>query len=151
MYENNAIAPIPANETKEATNARMLIADINARLVKALYIAENILTDIRGPVVHESDLDGGTATMIDELLINREIAERICDCLGAISGNLGGKELMKTNQVSRLILNMTTKGATRDELARAIRYSKAVMDAENSYEENEIDDLVRKYMEETGE
>ena len=58
---------------------------------------------------------------------------------------------MKTNQVSRLILNMTTKGATRDELARAIRYSKAVMDAENSYEENEIDDLIRKYMEETGE
>jgi len=53
---------------------------------------------------------------------------------------------MKTNQVSRLILNMTIRGATHEELARAISYSEAVMDAENSYEENEIKDLIRKYM-----
>jgi len=91
MYENNAMAPIPVNETKEATNARMLIAGINERLIKALYMAENILSDIRGPIAHESDLDAGAATMMDGLMINREIAERICDCLRVIGEDLGVK------------------------------------------------------------
>ena len=91
MYENNAMASIPANETKEATNARMLIAGITERLNKALYMAENILSDIRGPIPHDTDLDAGASSMLDGLMINREIAERICDCLGAISENLGVK------------------------------------------------------------
>lgn len=91
MYENNTMAPITANEVREATNARMLIAGTNERLIKAFYMAENILSDIRGPVPHESDLDAGAATMMDSLMINREIAERICDCLGVISEDLGVK------------------------------------------------------------
>lgn len=54
--------------------------------------------------------------------------------------------------VSNLITDMTIKGASSDELARAVRHSMVVIDAEKhklnykqSYIDNDIDDLKRRY------
>ena len=54
--------------------------------------------------------------------------------------------------VSNLITDMTLKGATEDELARAVRHSMVVIDAEKhkldykqSYSDNRIDELNRTY------
>ena len=54
--------------------------------------------------------------------------------------------------VSNLITDMTLKGATSDEIARAVRHSMVVIDAEKhkldwkrSYEENNISELKRRY------
>lgn len=54
--------------------------------------------------------------------------------------------------VSNLITDMTLKGATEDELAAAVRHSMVVIDApkhkldyKQSYEDNHIEDLKKKY------
>lgn len=59
---------------------------------------------------------------------------------------------MKMGDVSNLITDMTIKGATSDELARAVRHSMVVIDAEKhnlnykqSYIDNGIADLKKKY------
>lgn len=59
---------------------------------------------------------------------------------------------MKMGDVSNLITDMTIKGANSDELARAVRHSMVVIDAEKhhlnykqSYTDNGIGDLKRKY------
>lgn len=65
-------------------------------------------------------------------------------------------------RVSNLITDMTLKGATKDELARAVRHSMVVIDAEKhklDYKQSEIDNNIkalkdkyqRSYNEETGE
>lgn len=58
----------------------------------------------------------------------------------------------KMGEVSNLITDMTIKGATDDELARAVRHSMVVIDAEKhklnykqSYIDNGIADLSKKY------
>lgn len=68
-----------------------------------------------------------------------------------------GMKTMKNTQtemgkVSNLITDMTLKGATRDELARAVRHSMVVIDAEKhklNYKQSEIDNgiasLKKKY------
>ena len=55
-------------------------------------------------------------------------------------------------RISNLITDMTIKGANDDDLARAVRHSMVVIDAEKhnldyqrSYKENRIDELKRKY------
>lgn len=55
-------------------------------------------------------------------------------------------------KASNLITDMTIKGATPDELARAVRYSMVVIDAEKhylnykaAYEDNQIAELKKKY------
>ena len=55
-------------------------------------------------------------------------------------------------KVSNLITDMTLKGATPDELARAVKHSMVVIDAEKHYlnyrqseKDNQIDQLKRKY------
>lgn len=59
---------------------------------------------------------------------------------------------MKMGDVSNLITDMTIKGATPDELARAVRHSMVVIDSEKhnlnykqSYIDNGIADLKKKY------
>lgn len=59
---------------------------------------------------------------------------------------------MKMGDVSNLITDMTIKGATHDELARAVRHSMVVIDAEKhnlnykqSFIDNGISDLKKKY------
>lgn len=57
------------------------------------------------------------------------------------------------NEVAQLIVDMTTKGATNEELDRAVRYSRDVLDAkikffedrESSYNLYEIGNLEMKY------
>lgn len=68
-----------------------------------------------------------------------------------------GMKVMKNTQtemgkISNLITDMTLKGATSDELARAVRHSMVVIDAEKhklnykqSYEDNGIASLKKKY------
>lgn len=55
-------------------------------------------------------------------------------------------------KISNLITDMTLKGATQDELARAVRHSMVVIDAEKhsldykrSFQDNGIDSLKKKY------
>ena len=55
-------------------------------------------------------------------------------------------------RISNLITDMTLKDATEDELARAVRYSNTVIDAEKhhldykkSYSDNNIAELKEKY------
>jgi transcriptional regulator len=57
-------------------------------------------------------------------------------------------------RISNLITDMTLQGATQDELARAVRHSMVVIDAEKhkldykqSYADNKIDALKKKYQE----
>ena len=57
-------------------------------------------------------------------------------------------------RISNLITDMTIKGAKQDELARAVRHSMVVIDAEkhkldykSSYKENGIDELKKAYQE----
>lgn len=59
---------------------------------------------------------------------------------------------MKMGDVSNLITDMTIKGATQDELARAVRHSMVVIDSKNhnlnykqSYIDNGIAELKKKY------
>lgn len=59
---------------------------------------------------------------------------------------------MEMGKVSNLITDMTLKGATEEELARAVRHSMVVIDAEKhklnykkSYEDNDIASLKTKY------
>lgn len=59
---------------------------------------------------------------------------------------------MEMGKVSNLITDMTLRGATNDELARAVRHSMVVIDAEKhkldykrSFEENQIASLKEKY------
>ena len=61
-----------------------------------------------------------------------------------------GNEMGK---ISNLITDMTIKGATTDEIARAVRHSMVVIDApkhkldyQRSYSDNDIESLKRKYM-----
>lgn len=72
-----------------------------------------------------------------------------------------GMKVMKNTQnemgrISNLITDMTLKGATDDEKARAVRHSMVVIDAEKhgldykqSEKDNRIDDLRRKYQKHT--
>ena len=59
---------------------------------------------------------------------------------------------LEMGKVSNLITDMTIKGATNDELARAVRHSMVVIDAakhnldyEASYVQNDIESLKKKY------
>lgn len=47
--------------------------------------------------------------------------------------------------VANLITNMTLKGATDEELFRAIEFSTGIIDLERSKSYNRIDELVNKY------
>ena len=54
-------------------------------------------------------------------------------------------------KVSNLITDMTLKGATQDELARAVRHSMVVIDAEKhklDYKQSEIDNGIASLKEE---
>ncbi|MCM1524241.1 MAG: helix-turn-helix domain-containing protein [Ruminococcus sp.] len=74
-----------------------------------------------------------------------------------------GMRIMKNTQnemgkISNLITDMTLKGATEDELARAVRHSMVVIDAEKhhlDYKQSELDNniasLKKKYQGETDE
>lgn len=74
-----------------------------------------------------------------------------------------GMKVMKATQkemgvISNLITDMTLKGATQDELARAVRHSMVVIDAEKhklNYKQSEIDNgiasLKKKYQGHIGE
>lgn len=47
--------------------------------------------------------------------------------------------------VANLITNMTLKGATDEELFRAIEFSTGIIDLERSRSYNKIDELISKY------
>jgi len=64
----------------------------------------------------------------------------------------GFQKQMEMGKVSNLITDMTIRGATEDEIARAVRHSMVVIDAEKhnldwkrSYQENRIAELKEKY------
>ena len=69
-------------------------------------------------------------------------------------GKIGDKfnHGMEMGKISNTITDMTIKGATLDEIERAVKHSMVIVDAEKhnldwkrSYQENEIRDLVEKY------
>ena len=69
-----------------------------------------------------------------------------------VSSSTGFHKPDEMGKVSNLITDMTIKGATPDEIARAVRHSMVVIDAEKhnlnwrqSYEDNQIAQLKEKY------
>ena len=69
-----------------------------------------------------------------------------------VSEKTGFKKQLEMGKVSNLITDMTLKGATQDEIAKAVRHSMVVIDAEKhnlnykqSYEDNNIAVLKEKY------
>ena len=69
-----------------------------------------------------------------------------------VSEKTGFKKQLEMGKVSNLITDMTLKGATQEEIAKAVRHSMVVIDAEKhnlnykqSYEDNNIAVLKEKY------
>lgn len=56
------------------------------------------------------------------------------------------KILTNSSEMRDLIAEMLVKGATKEELDRAIEHSALVIDTERSEKENDILELKRKYM-----
>lgn len=52
---------------------------------------------------------------------------------------------MTAKEISEFILNMIEHGATKEELARVIEYSAAVIDCERIYKDLQIEELKQKY------
>lgn len=111
-----------------------------------------------------ADFDGDTVVVIP---VNDRVKIKTTDPLKGLEGfdpkteypkvdgmKVMGKKLkqMEMGKVSNLITDMTLKGATEDEIARAVRHSMVVIDAEKhelnykkSYEDNHIAELKQKY------
>lgn len=116
-----------------------------------------------------ADFDGDTALVIpnDSRAIKTRRAEELSESLRSVRDfdpsaaypGYDGMEVIKSKtkqtemgKVSNLITDMTIKGATDDEIARAVRHSMVVIDAEKhklnykqSYIDNGIAELKAKY------
>ena len=79
-------------------------------------------------------------------------AYKAYDGMPKVSKSTGFHKQTEMGKVSNLITDMTIKGATDDEIARAVRHSMVVIDAEKhnlnwrqSYIDNDIPALTKKY------
>lgn len=81
-----------------------------------------------------------------------QIAYRAYDGMPRVSDKTGFHKQNEMGKISNLITDMTIKGATQDEIARAVRHSMVVIDAEKhnlnwrqSFIDNDIASLKEKY------
>lgn len=115
-------------------------------------------------ILSGADFDGDTVTVIPTSkiinVVNKEPLEglRGFDAKAEYPYRPGMKHLTKSQTqnemgvISNLITDMTIKGATDEELTRAVKYAQTVIDADKhnldykrSYAENNIEDLKRIY------
>ena len=167
--------PILTVNNKHAAAKKLLGSDI----IDAVGINSKVAERLSG-----ADFDGDTVMVIptnDKVSIKSTPAlEGLKDfdpkmSYGTVEGEGGhrynqyGQKIKVMNntqnemgRVSNLITDMTLRGATKDELARAVRHSMVVIDAEKhklDYKQSEIDNNIkalkdkyqRSYDEETGE
>ena len=143
------------------------ILTVNNKHVDAKRILGNALdaVGINSKVAERlsgADFDGDTVMVIPT---NSKVRIKSTDPLDGLKGfdnkmaypYREGMKVMKNTQtemgkISNLITDMTLKGATNDELARAVRHSMVVIDAEKhklNYKQSEIDNgiasLKKKY------
>lgn len=150
------------------------IVTVNNKHVKAKKILGNAIDaiGINSKVAERlsgADFDGDTVTCIPTAGNGKNLGVKITSTkqLEGLKGfdpklEYGGKPIgtfkqMRNTQnemgkISNLITDMTLKGATTDELARAVRHSMVVIDAEKhkldymqSYQDNAIASLKKKY------
>ena len=150
------------------------IVTVNNKHVKAKKILGNAIDaiGINSKVAERlsgADFDGDTVTCIPTAGNGKNLGVKITSTkqLEGLKGfdpklEYGGKPIgtfkqMRNTQnemgkISNLVTDMTLKGATTDELARAVRHSMVVIDAEKhkldymqSYQDNAIASLKKKY------
>lgn len=143
--------PILTVNNKHASAKKMLG---NAK--DAVGISSKVAERLSG-----ADFDGDTVLVIPTRNINISNKPALKDLKGFSPTEsypaVPGMQRMKNTQtemgkISNLITDMTIKGATDDELARAVRHSMVVIDAEKhnlnyklSFEQNGIAALKKKY------
>ena len=124
-------------------------------------------------VLSGADFDGDTVLVIpnNKGVIRKEAPLKQLENFDPSSSYPGGKKMglkevgidkkkgqdgfdtqTEMGKISNLITDMTIKGASRDEIARAVRHSMVVIDAEKhqldhktSYSDNRIDELKERY------
>lgn len=84
--------PTPASTMKtpvESENLRVLMQITNARLSDAVLMAEDILSDIRGPFPHSNEEPVRIDSAMDAERLNRDMAERLCGALRELALLIG--------------------------------------------------------------
>lgn len=144
--------PILKNNTKHAEGS----SKIGPHAIDAIGINSKVAARLSG-----ADFDGDTVMVIPNKGVNVTSTPPLKELEGfdpkdAYPYRAGMKEMHNTQNemgsISNLITDMTLKGATPDELARAVKHSMVVIDAEKhhldyklSEEENGIASLKKKY------
>ena len=153
-----------------------LVVNNNNRTAKKMIdrsTAAVVINPKVAKVLSGADFDGDTVLVIpnNKGLIRKETPLKQLENFDPKSSYPGGKKnglkevgidkkkgqdgfdtQKEMGKISNLITDMTIKGADRDELARAVRHSMVVIDAEKhqldhktSYEDNRISELKEKY------
>lgn len=73
----------------ERENLRALMQITNARLSDAVLMAEDILSDIRGPIPHGNEEPVRIDSAMDAERMNRDMAERLCGALRELALLIG--------------------------------------------------------------
>lgn len=144
--------PILKNNTKQKEG----VEKIGPQAMDAIGINSKVASRLSG-----ADFDGDTVMVIPNKGVNVTSKPPLKELEGfdpkeAYPYRKGMKEMHNTQtemgKISNLITDMTIKGATDDELARAVKHSMVVIDAEKhhldyklSEEENGIASLKKKY------
>lgn len=73
----------------ERENLSALMQMTNARLSDAVLMAEDILSNIRGPIPHGNEESVRIDSAMDAARLNRDMAERLCGALRELALLIG--------------------------------------------------------------
>lgn len=140
----NNKSPVPKKVLGDAVDAVGINAKVAERLSGADFDGDTVL------VIPNDKGQISSSPALKELTnFDPKIEYKLPDNVPAISDKYKQKQM---GVVSNLITDMTIKGASNDELARAVRHSMVVIDAEKhrldwkrSERDNGISDLKKKY------